>query len=102
MSETYVVDKVSGLPVIEKDPQAILDYPFKWTDYLLDPVDTLQSQVTTVETGITLESSGISGTNVVVWLSGGTPGQTYRVANRITTVGGRTDERSILIKVKQK
>jgi len=36
---------------------------------------------------------------VTVWLSGGTAGINYKVACLITTAAGRTDERTIWIKV---
>ena len=39
---------------------------------------------------------------VVAWISGGTAGTTYRVTCRIVTAGGRTDDRSIFIKVKER
>lgn len=36
-----------------------------------------------------------------VWLSGGVVGRSYTISNRITTTGGRTDSRSIEIKVRK-
>jgi hypothetical protein len=99
---TYTTDKVSGLPLIEKDVEANLDYPFKWTDWLAEISDTISTKLITAETGITADAGTIVGTTVVVWVSGGTVNKTYRVSCRITTVGGRIDERTILIKVKQR
>jgi hypothetical protein len=37
-----------------------------------------------------------------VWLSGGADGQSYLVLNRITTVGGRTMDQTMKLKVKSK
>ena len=41
-------------------------------------------------------------TKATVWLSGGQAGATYTVTNRIVTTGGRTDDRSIAIKVEDR
>jgi hypothetical protein len=95
---TYTTDKVSGLPLIEKDVEANLDYPFKWTDWLAEISDTISTKLITAEAGITADAGTIVGTTV----SGGMVSKTYRVSCRITTVGGRIDERTILIKVKQR
>ena len=41
-------------------------------------------------------------TRATVWLSGGIAGQAYTVTNRITTSGGRTDERSFTIQIQDR
>ena len=38
----------------------------------------------------------------VVWLGGGDKGITYLVTNRIVTGGGRTDDRTISVKVEDR
>ena len=73
--------------VLEKDPDGVLDYGFDWAEWL--GTDTISSYVLTLTTGITL----------AVWLSGGTAGVKYDVACRITTTGGRTDERTVSVRV---
>ena len=93
------MDWVEGL-TIEKDPDKVCDWPFDWTDWLAG--DTITSRVVTVETGLTLDSSVLATPLVTVWLSGGTPGQTYDVACKITTGGGRTEERTVRVKIKNK
>lgn len=107
MSETYAV---SGTPdseakyTISKHSTAELDYPFNWTDWLNDIVDTIDTFVCGCDTGVTIDNAKTAKTGdslkVVVWVSGGTVGTTYRVWCRITTVGGRIDERAIYIKIK--
>lgn len=82
-----------------KDPNAELDYVMDWSEWLTDISDTLASSDWTAETGITIESDSNTTTRTTVWLSGGTANETYRVTNRIVTTGGRTDDRSILIRV---
>ena len=85
-----------GIKNFPKDPDAVLDYVFDWSDWLADG-ETISSKVITVPTGMTLESDAESGALVTVWLSGGTAGTNYIVACKIVTSLARTDERSIRI-----
>lgn len=97
-----------------KDPNAVLDFKFDWkpltngtpggeSDWLATG-ETISSKTITASSGITVDSSSLTDTNtsVTVWLSGGTAGATYTVACKIVTNAGRTDERSIEIKVEQR
>jgi hypothetical protein len=81
-----------------KDPSAVLDYVFDWTEWLATG-ETITDHTITADTGITVDSSTESDGKVIVWLSGGTAGINYKVACLITTSAGRTDERTIWIKV---
>ena len=80
-----------------KDPDAVLDYAFDWDEKWLQTGETISVHTITVETGLTKDSDSESDGIVTVWLSGGTAGQQYEVACRITTSLGRTDERSVSI-----
>ena len=81
-----------------KDPSAVLDYVFDWTEWLATG-ETITGHTITADTGITDDSSTEDDGKVTVWLSGGTAGINYKVACKITTSAGRTDERTIWIKV---
>jgi hypothetical protein len=81
-----------------KDPSAVLDYVFDWTEWLAT-VETITDHTITADTGITVDSSAESDGKVTVWLSGGTAGINYKVACLITTTAGRTDERTLWIRV---
>ena len=85
------------MKLFKKDPSAILDYSIDWSLWL--DGDTISTSSWTVPQGLTKASETNNSTTATVWLSGGTVDQTYTVTNRITTANGRTDERSILIKV---
>ena len=104
MADTYV--ETGTAPSIKytitKDPDSVLDYTWDWEDWLDDITDTLSSHSLVPETGITVDSSSIVAKTVVAWISGGTAGTTYRVACRVVTAGGRTDDRSIYIKIKER
>ena len=89
-----------------KDPSAVLDYVFDWTGWLATgetiavDSETGEKLITiTADTGIIVDSSTELDGKVTVWLSGGTAGINYKVACLITTSAGRTDERTIWIKV---
>ena len=81
-----------------KDPSAVLDYVFDWTEWLATG-ETIANHTITADTGITADSSTEDAGKVTVWLSGGTAGINYKVACKIATSAGRTDERTIWIKV---
>ena len=81
-----------------KDPSAVLDYVFDWSGWLASG-ETIDTHTITVDTGLTKDSSTEDDGKVTVWLSGGTAGINYKVACLITTSAGRTDERTIWIKV---
>ena len=81
-----------------KDPSAVLDYVFDWTEWLATG-ETITDHTITADTGITVDSSTELDGKVTVWLSGGTAGVNYKVACLVETSAGRTDERTIWIKV---
>ncbi|MEN6533105.1 MAG: hypothetical protein ABFD89_05540 [Bryobacteraceae bacterium] len=83
-----------------KDPHAVLDYSVDWTRWLAD--DEIATSEWIVAPGITKASETNSLTKATVWLSGGEAGQSYSVTNRITTTGGRTEDRSLMIRVEER
>jgi hypothetical protein len=85
---------------VTKDPNAVLDYQFDWSDWLADG-DTLSASTWTPASGITVDSSARTTTTATVWLSGGTAGQVYEVVNHVTTVDGRQDDRTLRVRVRQ-
>lgn len=86
---------------VYKDPDALLDYGFDWSLWL-QPGDTISSSTWQVEDGLTASTPSHTATTTTVWLSGGTAGRSYQVTNRITTAGGRTDERTMVVRVVQR
>jgi len=91
------------MSVLIKDPDATLDYGVDWSDYL-EAGETLTmsswSATPAGELALTGEANGASSASVVV--AGGTRGRVYRLTNRVTTSAGRTDERSITIRVEHR
>lgn len=81
-----------------KDPDAVLDYMFDWTAWLSSG-EAISSSTMIVSAGVNLDSSSNTSSKATAWISGGTSGQPYAVTNRITTNQGRTDDRTITIRV---
>jgi len=95
-----------------KDSDAVLDYKFDFAPLTngqeganndwLESGETISTHtVSVLDAGITKDSDSItdSNTSVTVWLSGGTVGNKYRVNCEIVTSSGRTDQRTMTIKV---
>lgn len=86
-----------------KDPQEVLDYRIKWEPRL--DGDTIDAVSFTVSDGdVVIDSYGTDNLNkdTVVWLSGGTNGVVCTVLCRINTVGGRTMDQSVRIKIRDR
>lgn len=85
-----------------KDPAATLDYTVDWggDDWLGS--DTISAVSWTTPAGLTLASSSNTTTTATAWLGGGIDGQDYDVVCQITTTGGRIDERTIRLQVRQR
>lgn len=84
-----------------KDPDATLDWAWDWSNWLA-PSEVITSSLFILSPGITQVSASNTGSSATIWLSGGSPGQPYSVTNRVTTNQGRTDDRSITIRVKDR
>lgn len=84
-----------------KDPDANLDYPFDWSDWLPSG-DTISSVTWVVSSGLIQGTTSNTATSATIWLSGGTSGNAYSVTCRITTSQGRIEDRTITIRVSQR
>lgn len=96
------------LSAIDKDPDAVLPYVFDWTDWLDD--DTISEAEVLVspneDGGVAVDATLHDDKTVTTWLSGGKIGTSYTVTCRIhPAVGaghGMQDDRSILVRVKER
>lgn len=85
-----------------KDPDEIKDYVLDWS--MLLGSDELVTSTWSVEegTGLVINSHTKDEKTATVWLSGGTIGVDYELLNRVTTLGGRSYDQSVRLKVKSK
>lgn len=86
---------------ITKDPNAVLDYQFDWSEWLAAS-ETINTSTWTADSGITVDSETETTTTATVWLSGGTAGSIYNVVNRIVTNQNRTDDRTLNVVCEQR
>lgn len=102
-TETYVRTP-AGRYTIRKDPNATLDYPFDWTAYLALISDTIVDVEWVLSAGLTLveEDSFFTDTLAVGVVSGGVLDAVETLTCRITTAGGRIDDSTIHLRIKQK
>lgn len=84
------------------DPDAALDYTWDWTGWLAEN-ETIASHAVEVEAGtVNIDSTTATGTTVTAWISGGAARETCRVRCRITTSQGRTDDRTIVLTIRER
>lgn len=77
-----------------KDPDDVLDYSIDWSAVLAQDADTIATIVWTVPAPLAKVSQAEAGSVAVVWISGGVDGTRYPIGCRLTTVGGRTYDRT--------
>lgn len=86
-----------------KDPDAVLDYSVDWSSWLgADEIATSTWEITGTDSDLTVDTDSNTTTATTVWLSGGTLWCEYEVVNRITTTDGRTDDRTISVRIANK
>jgi len=85
---------------LTKDPQSVLDYTWDFTNWLAVG-DTIVSHSVDADAGITIVSSSNDDQKVTVWIGGGIAGERYTVTVRMTTVQGRTVDRSIIFRIQE-
>jgi hypothetical protein len=87
-----------------KDPADVLDYTVDIEPALVgndgDGIATLDASVLPADPGdLVLQSMTADGTRAILWFSGGQSGTTYTVTFVITTLNGRSVQRTILLPV---
>jgi len=83
-----------------KDPNAVLDYSLDWTRWL--DGDAIATSEWIVPDDLVRVTDSRTTKIATIWLSGGLAGQSYTITNRITTTGGRTEDRSFAVKVEER
>lgn len=94
------------MTLLLKDPAAVLDYAIDWSADYLDESDLLAESswsVAPVEVGgVAILGTEFGDGKSSVQASGGVAGRIYRLSNRVVTQSGRTDERSIVLRVEKR
>lgn len=88
-----------------KDPDAVLDYSVDWGAEYLD-ADQLAESSWSVSPdepgGISVGGTDFDHAIATVKASGGAPGKIYRLINRVVLGSGRSDSRSIVLRVEKR
>ena len=106
MADGNAITVSSGKKSTVKDPQAVLDYPFNWADWLAGIEDTYASHEFVIANPegaaqpLAVVSSSEDAGVITAFVSGGTLGLTHGLTCRITTNGGRVDDRTLFFKIK--
>lgn len=93
------------MAIFLKDPAARLDYAIDWQAVYLDGQTIVLSQwdvVPDAAGGIIVSDAGHDGGRAVVTLAGGLRGMRYQITNRVTLSDGRSDERSLDVRVEDR
>lgn len=91
-----------GFPKRVKDPDAVLDYPSDWSDWLPEG-DTITSATATLsDATMTVDSVSHTTTTVVAYVSGGSVGVNPVLTFHVVTAEGREDDRSITLVCKER
>ncbi len=99
MSDYTGCDCTDEYQVFEKDPNATLDYRFVWSAWLAG--DEIATSTFLLPDGLTMLSNSNTDRTATILVSGGTACSRYRVTNRITTVNGRTTDRTVVIAIRE-
>jgi hypothetical protein len=86
----------------EKDCKDKIDYSVRWVDWLAGDQITGSSWTAAAnnpDAALMLLSSSFTTGTTTAWFASGTINHTYRFDNHIGTLGGREQNRSILIEV---
>jgi len=93
------------MTIFLKDPHAGIDYALDWGQGYLQG-QSITGSVWSVAPdevdGVRVTGELGNATRTAATLAGGVPGMLYRVANRVTLSDGRTDERSVTLRIEQR
>lgn len=93
------------MAIFVKDPAATVDYAIDWTaGYLGDQsiAGSAWRVVPSAPDGIVVQADGIDPGKTIATLSGGSVGKLYHVTNTVNFSDGRTDERTLVVRVEER
>lgn len=102
MAKTSILRDSKGRYLSVKDPNAVLDYSFDWSEWITDAADEITSFSFDCGGGIVAGASSRDNAVITVFVSGGFVGAEGSITCRINTAGGRTDDRTLYLKILEK
>ena len=95
---------MSILAKFEKQPTDVQDFDIDFTEWLTGMVDEApgpEGLVVESDPGITINLTRLLNGVVKIYTSGGADGVTYKITATVTTLGNRTKQAEIKVKVKE-
>lgn len=93
------------MPIFDKtwthDPNAVSDYTRNWSRWLATG-DTISASTWILTGGLVIDAESFDDQSATVWVSAGAAGDVAYATNRITTVGGRTQDRTFRLIVRER
>lgn len=89
-------------PTTTKDPDSTLDYVFDWTAWLAEVIDSIESVEFILSSSLVKVSESNTNTTATIFLAGGDLNQSEQVTCRITTAGGRVEDMTIHLRIRNK
>ena len=93
------------MAIFLKDPGSSIDYAVDWgAGYLAGQTIAASAWSVAPDTvdGVHVTGAITAPSRTMATFAGGVPGRVYRVANRVTLSDGRTDERSVTLRVEDR
>jgi hypothetical protein len=91
--------------IFVKDPGAAIDYAVDWSAGYLAGQTVAESAWTAAPAeagGLAVEASAMLPGKTVVTLAGGIAGHLYRITNKVRFSDGRSDERTLVVRVEER
>ncbi len=86
-----------------KDPDAVLDYIFDWSEWLNVDDEISSATISITPTGhtkdIEVKQETALPTRHIIWLSGGRLNNKYNITSKIVTKDGREQEMSVTLTI---
>ena len=95
----YPSDGAGAVDVAPVDPDAIIDYVIDWTQWL--DGDNIATSAWSIANA-TESSTANTTKTATVFISAAKAGKVVTMRNRITTTGGRTEDRTLRANVREK
>ena len=84
--------------VIHKSPSTVAPYTLDWSEWLEDDY-IIAASVWVVPDDLEIEAEFRNPTTTVIWLGGGTLGETYHVVNAVNSTSGAETQRTLVIRI---
>ena len=86
-------------PTLTKDPQAVLNYTFDWSDWLPGGVTIASASITSTPVGLTLGTPSNDSTSITIEIRGGTAGTEHELTWTVTFSTGEIDDATTYLRI---